>query len=94
MAAAHLPPVSSPLANSGRTPTHPPGFGAAGTKPKCYIPLPIAFASRIPIMTASGKHSYRFTRDGIELMADNEKLKLLARRLRLSEIRASTPRPN
>ncbi|KAA1132425.1 hypothetical protein PGTUg99_006499 [Puccinia graminis f. sp. tritici] len=86
MAAPHLPPVSSPLADSGRTPTQPAGFGAHACKPKCYKPLPIAFAATIPMMTSSAKHSYRFTPNGIELMANNAKLDLLVRRTRLRDM--------
>ncbi|KAI9600328.1 hypothetical protein H4Q26_000108 [Puccinia striiformis f. sp. tritici PST-130] len=79
--ATQLPPVPSQLADSGNAPTQPVGFGAHACKPKCYKPLPIAFATSIPIMTASAKHSYRFTLDGIELAAETGHKRLLAIKL-------------
>ncbi|EHS63523.1 hypothetical protein PGT21_037267 [Puccinia graminis f. sp. tritici] len=90
MATPHLPPVSSPLAESGRPPTHPASFGANACKPKCYTPLPISLAPTIPMMTASGQHSYRITPCGIELMAHHEKFSLLFRRTRLRDIVGSS----
>ncbi|KAH9444448.1 hypothetical protein MJO28_006914 [Puccinia striiformis f. sp. tritici] len=87
--ATHLPPVSSPLADYGRAPTQPIGFGAHSCKPKCYKHLPIAYATGIPIMTSSSKHSYRFTLDGIELAAETGYKALLRRRIRLSDLRSS-----
>ncbi|KAA1069997.1 hypothetical protein PGTUg99_016957 [Puccinia graminis f. sp. tritici] len=90
MAARHLPPVSSPLADSGRSPTYPLGFGAHACKPKCYEALPIAFASQIPIMTSSATQSYRYTSKGIKLMAGNGKTELLARRIHLRDLRQFT----
>jgi hypothetical protein len=95
MARPNQPPVSSPLAHSGQSLTYRPiGFGAYASKPKCFIPLPIAYAPRIPIMTSSAKHSYRLTRHGIGLIAVEGK-ELLGRRISISEMRQSSPRlPN
>ncbi|PLW15006.1 hypothetical protein PCANC_19605 [Puccinia coronata f. sp. avenae] len=90
MARPNQPPVSTPFADSGQILTYRPiGFGAYASKPKCFIPLPIAYAPLIPIMTSSSKHSYRLTRQGIELIAIEGK-ELLGCRISISEMRQSS----
>ncbi|PLW38883.1 hypothetical protein PCANC_05656 [Puccinia coronata f. sp. avenae] len=79
MAHPHAPPVTSPLANPGQR--KPVLFGDINCIPKARYLVVLNTAHLQPILTASAKHSYRFTKRGMQLMALLGKDKLLKRRV-------------
>jgi hypothetical protein len=71
MVPSQPPPISSPLAPPRDDPTASPvRFGSCKCTPKASVAVKIRHARRKPSLTASGKHSYRFTNKGMELVAD------------------------
>ncbi|EFP76847.2 hypothetical protein PGT21_032973 [Puccinia graminis f. sp. tritici] len=69
MASPHTPPVSSPLAHSGRRPANAIRFGATGCTPKQCILINLSMARQAPYLTRSASHQYRFTSKGMKLFA-------------------------
>ncbi|PLW20675.1 hypothetical protein PCANC_06424 [Puccinia coronata f. sp. avenae] len=64
------PPISSPLVSSRNAAADPVHFGSCQCKPKSSVNIMIRHARRNPSLTAGGKHSFRFTTKGMELVAD------------------------
>ncbi|EHS64782.1 hypothetical protein PGT21_029267 [Puccinia graminis f. sp. tritici] len=52
------------------TSASPAHFGSCKCTPKASVTVKIRHARRKPSLTASSKHSYRFTNKGMELVAD------------------------
>ncbi|KNZ49510.1 hypothetical protein VP01_496g9 [Puccinia sorghi] len=87
----HTPPVSSLLAGPrGRESAHSESFSST---PKCCVEIALKEAPRSPDLTTSVTHSYRYTRNGIELFARVGK-NLLARRIHPDDARLPLWRPH
>ncbi|KNZ51947.1 hypothetical protein VP01_3752g1 [Puccinia sorghi] len=84
MARPHTPPASSPLVTPGKKFFTVVPFGDKNCDPKYRTLLNLRIASRRPSLTASATHSYRFTKEGIVLMACVDKDKLMDHRMQPS----------
>ncbi|KNZ51819.1 hypothetical protein VP01_379g6 [Puccinia sorghi] len=75
MAPPQPPPVSSPLTPPGTPRAGPPvNLGAYKSQPKFSKTIKVRHARRHPSLTAGGKHTFRFTDNGMELVADKGRL--------------------